>query len=195
MIPRPAVRSSAGARLAVRVDALMGGATLLGAVLRRASSEVTAAVGAASASVARDGRGGRPRRVRVAEGVYQRLNPQTGRPVSGKFEFTYRDGTGRQVWQTADGSTRAEARAEQAAVCARVRLGHWVEWTSLTVADPALRWLERGHRRTRTVGPGHPRALPAHRPPQHRSLPRPGPTAHRHGEAAQPHRRHGRRLV
>ena len=39
-----------------------------------------------------------PRRVRVADGIYQRIDRRTGQPVAGKYEFTYRDATGRQVW-------------------------------------------------------------------------------------------------
>ena len=41
--------------------------------------------------------GGVKRRVRVAEGVYQRIDRKTGKPVAAKFEFVYRDATGRQV--------------------------------------------------------------------------------------------------
>ena len=50
-----------------------------------------------------------PRRVRVAESVYQRVDRDSGKPVAGKYEFTYRDATGRQVWQTAKGDTKADA--------------------------------------------------------------------------------------
>jgi hypothetical protein len=56
------------------------------------------------------GRRPHPRRVRVAEAVYQRVDRRSGQPVPGKFEFTYRDATGRQVWQTAKGETKAAAR-------------------------------------------------------------------------------------
>ena len=48
-----------------------------------------------------------PRRVRVAEAVYQRVDRATGKPVAGRYEFTYRDATGRQVWQTATGNSKS----------------------------------------------------------------------------------------
>jgi len=35
--------------------------------------------------------------VRVAEGVYQRVDRHKGKPIIGKLEFTYRDATGRQM--------------------------------------------------------------------------------------------------
>jgi integrase len=85
-----------------------------------------------------------PRRVRVAEGVYQRIDRKTRKPVPGKFEFTYRDVKRRQVWQTAKGKTKAAARAERAQMLARLRLGQRVERTDLTVAAAAAQWLERG---------------------------------------------------
>ncbi len=85
-----------------------------------------------------------PRRVRVAQGVYQRINRRTGKPVEGKFEYTYRDATGRQVWQTAAGITRADAKAERAETVARMHRGERVERTNLTVGEVARLWLERG---------------------------------------------------
>jgi integrase len=85
-----------------------------------------------------------PRRVRIAEGVYQRIDPRTGEPVDGKFEFTYRDATGRQVWQTAKGTTRAAAKAERAETFSRLRRGERVERTNMTVGEVALLWVERG---------------------------------------------------
>ena len=85
-----------------------------------------------------------PRRVRVAEGVYQRIDRSTGKPVEGKFEFTYRDATGRQVWQTANGTTRVAAKAERAETFARLRRGERVERTNMSVGDVAQLWLERG---------------------------------------------------
>src|SRR5438105_1410396 len=89
-----------------------------------------------------------PRRVRVAEGVYQRIAPRTGLPVPGRFEFTYRDATRRQIWQTAKGGTRADAKTERAEMLARMRLGQRVERTRLTVGQVARQWLDRatGHR-------------------------------------------------
>lgn len=85
-----------------------------------------------------------PRRVRVAEGVYQRIDRRTGQPVQGKFEFTYRDATGRQVWQTARGSTRGDGKAERAETFARLHRGERVERTNMTVGEAARLWLERG---------------------------------------------------
>jgi hypothetical protein len=54
-----------------------------------------------------------------------------------------RDATRRQVWQTADGMTKADAKAERAELVARVRLGHRVERTSLTVGQVARQWVQR----------------------------------------------------
>ena len=85
-----------------------------------------------------------PRRVRVAEGVYQRIDRKTGQPVAGKYEFTYRDATGRQVWQTASGDTKADAKAERGELLARMHKGERVERTNLTVSEVAQLWLERG---------------------------------------------------
>src|SRR4051812_1517143 len=84
-----------------------------------------------------------PRRVRVAEAVYQRVDPATGKPAAGKYEFTYRDATGRQVWQTAKGDTKADAKAERAELLARMHKGERVERTTLTVSEVAALWLER----------------------------------------------------
>ena len=84
------------------------------------------------------------RRVRVGEGVYQRIGAKTGRRVVDKFEFTYRDTTGRQIWQTAKSRTKVEAKAERAETLARIRLGERIERTNLTVGDVARRWVERG---------------------------------------------------
>jgi len=85
-----------------------------------------------------------PRRVRVAEAVYQRIDRHTGEPVPGKFEFTYRDATRRQVWPTAKGDTKAAAKAERADMVARLHRGERVERTSRTLGDVAEAWLERG---------------------------------------------------
>jgi integrase len=82
--------------------------------------------------------------VRVAEAVYQRIDRHTGQTVSGKYEFTYRDATGRQVWQTASGDTKADAKAERAELLARMHKGERVERTNLTVSEVAQLWLERG---------------------------------------------------
>src|SRR4051795_4635537 len=90
------------------------------------------------------GRRPHPRRVRVAESVYQRVDRDTGKPVAGKYEFTYRDATGRQVWQTAKGETKADAKAERGELLARMHRGERVERTALTVREVAERWLERG---------------------------------------------------
>src|SRR5262245_44793097 len=85
-----------------------------------------------------------PRRVRVAESVYQRVDARTGKPVAGRYEFTYRDATGRQVWQTAKGETNGDAKAERAELVARMHKGERVERTTLTVSEVAALWLERG---------------------------------------------------
>jgi len=82
--------------------------------------------------------------VRVGTSIYQRIDAKTGRRAPGKFEFCYRDSTGRQVWQTAKGDTPAAAKGERAEILARLRLGHRVERTQLTVAEVAEQWLERG---------------------------------------------------
>jgi integrase len=84
-----------------------------------------------------------PRRVRVAESVYQRIDRNSGKPVPGKYEFTYRDATGRQVWQTATAETKADAKAERAALIVRMHGGERVERTGRTVGDVAALWLER----------------------------------------------------
>src|SRR5437763_1077977 len=90
------------------------------------------------------GRRQQPRRVRVAEAVYQRIDRHSGQPVPGKYEFTYRDASGRQVWQTAEGDTKADAKAERAELLARMHKGERVERTTLTVGEVAQLWLERG---------------------------------------------------
>src|SRR5690349_10965770 len=64
-----------------------------------------------------------PRRIRVAESVYQRVDKRTGKPVPGRYEYTYRDATGRQIWQTAKGETKADAKAERAELLARMHKG------------------------------------------------------------------------
>jgi integrase len=64
--------------------------------------------------------------------------------VADKFEFTYRDTTGRQIWQTARNATKVEAKAERAELVARIRLGERVERTTVTVGAVARRWVERG---------------------------------------------------
>jgi integrase len=85
-----------------------------------------------------------PRRIRVAEGIYQRVSPRTGLPVPEKFEFTYRDATRRQIWQTAKGTTKADAQAERMEIVSRMRLGQRVERTRSTVGEVARQWLDRG---------------------------------------------------
>jgi integrase len=84
-----------------------------------------------------------PRRVRVAEGVYQRIDRKTGKPVPGSFEFSFRDSTGRQWWQRAKGETKALAKAERAQLLARMHKGERVERSGLTVSEAARLWLER----------------------------------------------------
>jgi integrase len=91
----------------------------------------------------RSGSTPQPRRIRVAKGVYRRLDRRTGKRVPGKFEFTYRD-AGRQRWQTATGETKADAKAERAELKARLHRGERVERTNLTVGYVARLWLERG---------------------------------------------------
>jgi integrase len=95
-------------------------------------------------TAAEPGRRPHPRRVRVAESVYQRVDRESGKPVAGKYEFTYRDATGRQVWQTSKGDTKADAKAERAELLARMHRGERVERTSMTVGEVARLWLERG---------------------------------------------------
>ena len=84
------------------------------------------------------------RRVRVAEGVISGSTIARAERVPAKFEFVYRDGTGRQVWQTSSGSTKASAKAERAEILARLQLGQRVERTHLTLIEAAKMWLERG---------------------------------------------------
>ena len=52
--------------------------------------------------------------------ILLKIDRHTGKPVPGKFEFTYMDSTGRQRWQTAKGDTKAEAKAERAEMLARL---------------------------------------------------------------------------
>src|SRR5438270_12565126 len=59
------------------------------------------------------------------------------------YEFSYRDATGRQAWQTAKASTKADAKAERAELLARMHRGERVERTTLTVSEVAQLWLER----------------------------------------------------
>jgi hypothetical protein len=82
--------------------------------------------------------------VRVAEGVYQRIDAKTGKLVVGEYEFTYRDATGRRVWQTAKDTTKADVKTERAELPARAYRGEHVERTGLTVGEVARLWLERG---------------------------------------------------
>jgi len=76
--------------------------------------------------------------------VYQRIDARTGKPVPGRYEFTYRDATGLQVWQTARVETKADAKAERAELLARMHKGERVERTALRVSEVAAVWLERG---------------------------------------------------
>ena len=86
--------------------------------------------------------------MRVAESVYPRVDRKSGKPVPGKYEFTYRDATGRQVWQTVKGSSKADAKAERAELLARMHQGERVERTTLTVSEVARLWLKRGSGQT-----------------------------------------------
>ncbi len=71
---------------------------------------------------------------------------------------TFRDATGRQVWQTAKGDTKAAAKAERAATLARRELGQRIERTNLTVGQAAEAWLERGTgQKGRLAPPTHER--------------------------------------
>ena len=86
-----------------------------------------------------------PRRVRVAESGLPTHRPtRPANPSPARYEFTYRDATGRQIWQTAKGDTNADAKAERAELLARMHKGERVERTTLTVAEVAELWLERG---------------------------------------------------
>ncbi|MDP9223630.1 MAG: hypothetical protein M3P18_07190 [Actinomycetota bacterium] len=86
---------------------------------------------------------------------------------------TYHEATGRQIWQTAKGDTKPDAKAERAELLAQHR-GERVERTTLTVSEVAQVWLERGTRprgswspttreRCRHVGEHFPRHDPARR--------------------------------
>src|SRR5437016_13067208 len=88
------------------------------------------------------------------------------------YEFSYRDATGRQVWETAKGSTKADAKAERAELLARMHRGERVERTTLTVSEVAQLWLERASGPARALGAIDARALRADRPPTHRRLSR-----------------------
>jgi integrase len=81
--------------------------------------------------------------VRVAEGVYQRIDAKTGRRVPDKFEYTYRNETGRQVWRTASGTTRTDARNERREQLGMVRRSD-KQPCELTVGEVARLWLVRG---------------------------------------------------
>jgi len=59
-----------------------------------------------------------PRRVRVAESVYQRVDRESGKPVVGKYEFTYRDATGRHSGRPPK-ATRKPTRKPSAPSCSR----------------------------------------------------------------------------
>ena len=74
---------------------------------------------------------------------YQRVDHHTGQPIAGKFEFVYRDSTRRQRWQTANGDTKADAKAERVEILARLHRGERIERSSRTVAEVAEAWLER----------------------------------------------------
>ena len=76
--------------------------------------------------------------------------------ASGRYEFTFRDATGRQVWQTAKGDTRADAKAERAEVLARMHKGERVERTTMTVGAVARLWLERGVGQRKAAGRPRP---------------------------------------
>ena len=64
--------------------------------------------------------------------------------MTGKFEFTFRDFSGRQIWQTAKGSSKQLAKLERSEVVGKLRKGVHLESTSQTVGDAAALWLERG---------------------------------------------------
>ena len=93
------------------------------------------------------------RRVRVCEGVYQRIDARTGKRVVDKFEYTFRDSFGRQVWRTAKGTTRTTAHNERRQQLASVHRSHGGP-CGLTVGEVARLWLERG---VGATGPWEPR--------------------------------------
>ncbi len=76
--------------------------------------------------------------------MYQGVDARTGRPLVDKFEFTYRDSSGRQIWKTAKGSSKGDAKAERAEVVGRLHRGERLEATARIVSDAARLWLERG---------------------------------------------------
>src|SRR5947207_7667008 len=125
-----------------------------------------------------------PRRVRFAECCYQRLHHRTGEPVAGVYEFTFRDSTHRQRWQTAKGDTLADAKAERAEMVARLHRGERVERTKRTVSDAAQAWLERGRGQR---GPWDPVTRERYeRAVRRHVLRRPAAAPARRGEAARP---------
>ena len=81
--------------------------------------------------------------MRVADHVYQRVDRHTGKRVAGTYEFSFRDATGRQIWQTAKGDSKADAKTERTELLARMYRGERVERTTLTVSEVAKLWLER----------------------------------------------------
>lgn len=80
----------------------------------------------------------RRRHVAGHRGVYVREDA-SGRP---RFEFVFRDSTGRQRWRTVDGGVTAAAAA-RADVQARMRRGERVVSSKITFAELAATWLKQ----------------------------------------------------
>ena len=146
-------------------------------------------------SKAAPGRRPHPRRVRVAESVYQRVDRASGKPVPGKYEFTYRDATGRQVWQTSKGDTKADAESgarRAARADAPWRTGPANEHDRGRSRTAVAR---TRHRPERPLGTLDARRLRANRAPAHRTLHRRQPTPARNRQAARAEHRPRRPLV
>ena len=144
----------------------------------------------------RGGSPSHPRRVRVAEAVYQRVDRATGKPVAGVSTSsptaTPPDGrSGRPPRRT----TKADAKAERAELLARMHKGERVERTALTVGEVARLWLERGTgqqgRWAHSTRERYERIVRLHI----EAVRGPHETTDRAGEAPRPHRRPRRRLV
>lgn len=102
----------------------------------------------------------RPRRERVPRrrGVYYRLDPTTGKRITGVFEITYYDSDGRRRWETIHGSVE-DAEAKRGDVAGRKRRGERVAPTKLTLAEYVPVWLDtqavRLRSKTLTTYEGH----------------------------------------
>ncbi len=96
----------------------------------------------------------KPRRERVPRrrGIYYRLDPSTGKRLSGVFEITYYDSAGRRRWQTVEGSVE-DADAARSEVVARKRRGERVAPSKLTLMAYAPTWLDSqaGRLRPKTI--------------------------------------------